>query len=85
MKYSCNQCDFKLDGTSHTFDKVLVHEKTHLENNELKRLRNKIISSRCRVCNTTKTGNTDQINNDEKWECNTCGNLIDEQGNVLAS
>jgi hypothetical protein len=39
MKYSCSRCDFKWDGTSHTFDKVREHEKTHLENNELKRLR----------------------------------------------
>ena len=39
MKYSCSQCDFKWDGTSHTFDKVREHKKTHLENNELKRLR----------------------------------------------
>jgi hypothetical protein len=39
MKYSCSQCNFKWDGASHTFDKVREHEKTHLENNELKRLR----------------------------------------------
>ena len=39
MKYSCSQCDFKWDGTSHTFDKVRGHEKIHLENNKLKRLR----------------------------------------------
>jgi len=31
MKYSCNQCDFKWDGTSHTFDKVRGHEKTILK------------------------------------------------------
>jgi len=39
MKYRCSQRGFKRDETSHTFDKVREHEKTHLENNELRRLR----------------------------------------------
>ena len=29
MKYNCRQCNFKWDGNSDTFFKVLVHEKTH--------------------------------------------------------
>ena len=31
MKYSCNQCGFKWDETSYTFDKVREHEKTILK------------------------------------------------------
>ena len=44
-----------------------------------------MISNRCRVCNTTKTANAGQITNDGKLERKTCGNLIDEQGNVITS
>ena len=29
MKYNCRDCAFHWDGYSDTFDKVLVHEKTH--------------------------------------------------------
>ena len=29
MKYTCKNCDFKWNGNSDTFDKVLGHEKTH--------------------------------------------------------
>ena len=83
MKYNCKQCDFKWDGTSYTFDKVREHEKTHLENNELKRSNNKISSGRCRVCNTAKVVNPDQTNKDDKWECNTCGNFLDAYGKVI--
>jgi len=42
-----------------------------------------MMSSRCKVCNTLKTANTDQISNDGKWECKTCGNLLDAQGHVV--
>ena len=82
MKYNCKQCDFKWEGTSHTFDKVREHEKIHHENNKLKRSKNATRSIRCRVCNTTKNVKTDQNANNVKWECKTCGNLLDEQGNI---
>jgi hypothetical protein len=29
MKYQCSICDFSWEGTSHTFDLVREHEKTH--------------------------------------------------------
>ena len=29
MKYNCRKCKFKWEGNSDTFDKVLIHEKTH--------------------------------------------------------
>jgi hypothetical protein len=32
MKYNCKDCSFRWEGNSDTFDKVLVHEKTHLKN-----------------------------------------------------
>jgi hypothetical protein len=31
MKYRCRDCNFRWEGNSDTFDKVLVHEKTHLK------------------------------------------------------
>ena len=31
MKYNCRQCSFHWDGYSDTFDKVLIHEKTHIK------------------------------------------------------
>lgn len=36
MKYQCKECDFHWVGTSHTFDEVREHEKTHLKNNKSK-------------------------------------------------
>ncbi len=32
MKYKCRECSFHWDGYSDTFDKVLIHEKTHKNN-----------------------------------------------------
>lgn len=29
LKYNCRNCKFRWEGNSDTFDKVLVHEKTH--------------------------------------------------------
>ena len=46
---------------------------------------NKIMSMRCKVCNSSKTANTDQTNDDDGWECNTCGNLLDAHGKVIQS
>ncbi|EIJ66989.1 hypothetical protein BD31_I1442 [Candidatus Nitrosopumilus salaria BD31] len=31
MKYQCRSCTFHWEGNSDTFDKVLIHEKTHLK------------------------------------------------------
>jgi hypothetical protein len=36
MKYNCKKCSFHWEGNSDTFVKVLVHEKTHLKNNDVK-------------------------------------------------
>ena len=42
------------------------------------------MSMRCKVCNTSRiTGN--QINSDAKWECETCGNLLDANGYVVTA
>jgi hypothetical protein len=35
MKYNCRECSYKWDGNSDTFDKVLIHEKTHLNINKV--------------------------------------------------
>ena len=43
------------------------------------------MSSRCKVCNTLKVTSTDQINNDDRWKCKTCGNLLDAKGHVITS
>jgi len=43
------------------------------------------MSIRCRVCNASKTANPDQMNDDGKWECDTCGNLLDADGKVTQS
>jgi len=82
MKYQCKECNFQWEGTVNTFEKVREHEKTHLEkqkNNE-----KKIMSLRCKVCNTLKTSSI-RINSDETWECKVCGNLLNAQGNVIVS
>lgn len=41
MKYQCSKCNFSWEGTSHTFDKVRIHEKTHDEQNDHKMSREK--------------------------------------------
>ena len=43
------------------------------------------MSIRCKVCNASKTANADNINGDDKWECNTCGNLLDAHGKIVQS
>jgi len=83
MKYQCNQCDFNWEGTSYTFDIVREHEKTHPEI-YISKISRKNMSNRCKVCNTPKV-TTNQINYDGKWECKTCGNLLDAQGRVISS
>ena len=35
MRYNCRDCNFKWDGNSDTFSKVLIHEKTHLKINKI--------------------------------------------------
>ena len=42
MAYHCKHCNFRWNAWEDDFQKVLVHEKTHLENNKLKTLRVKI-------------------------------------------
>lgn len=75
MKYQCEQCSFHWEGTSYTFDKVREHEKIHL----------KIYSIRCKVCNATKSRNYDQMNSNEEWKCDNCGNTPDGSGHVFVS
>jgi len=31
MKYNCKKCNYNWEGNSDTFEKVLIHEKTHLK------------------------------------------------------
>jgi ribosomal protein L37AE/L43A len=78
MKYQCEECSFKWEGTSYTFEKVREHEKTHLK-------KNKITSTRCKVCNASKIIHDDQMNSNDQWECQTCGNLLDANGHVITS
>ena len=33
MKYNCRECKFSWEGNTDTFDKVLIHEKTHKRGN----------------------------------------------------
>jgi hypothetical protein len=33
MKYNCRECKFKWEGNTDTFDRVLIHEKTHKRGN----------------------------------------------------
>ena len=40
------------------------------------------MSIRCKVCNTSKIANIDHMNDDCKWECDTCGNLLDAHGKI---
>ena len=43
---------------------------------------NKMMSIRCKVCNASKVTNASNINDDDKWECATCGNLLDARGKI---
>jgi len=42
----------------------------------------KIMSLRCKVCNTSGGINANQISCNGEWECQTCGNILDVDGNV---
>ena len=42
------------------------------------------MSIRCKVCNTSKITN-EQIKSNFTWECKTCGNILDAQGDVIVS
>ncbi len=46
--------------------------------------RNKIMSIRCKVCNTSKII-TNKVNSNVGWECQTCGNVLDVDGHVISS
>ena len=41
------------------------------------------MSLRCKVCNTSS--DTNQISCNGEWECQTCGNILDVNGNVSPS
>ena len=43
------------------------------------------MSIRCKVCNASKIVSTDPINPIINWECQSCGNLLDVNGYVVAS
>ena len=45
----------------------------------------KIMSVRCKVCNASKISNTEQKNYSINWECQTCGNVLDIDGNIATS
>jgi len=40
------------------------------------------MSVRCKVCNTSRITNKKHTKADEKWECQTCGNLLNANGYV---
>ncbi|MDH3341176.1 MAG: hypothetical protein OEL84_07815 [Nitrosopumilus sp.] len=40
------------------------------------------MSLRCKVCNTSGGINANQISCNGEWECQTCGNILDVDGNV---
>lgn len=44
-----------------------------------------MMSTKCKVCNTSRVTNVNQLLSDEKWECQICGNLLDADGNVHSS
>ena len=46
---------------------------------------NNIMSIRCKVCNASKIVSTDPINPNINWECQSCGNLLDVNGFIVAS
>lgn len=46
---------------------------------------NEIMSIRCKVCNSTKINVNNKLNSDVNWECQTCGNVLDVNGCVVAS
>ncbi|MFB5606029.1 MAG: hypothetical protein ACE5Q5_05180 [Nitrosarchaeum sp.] len=43
------------------------------------------MSTKCKVCNTSRIKNVNPLMSDEKWECQICGNLLDVHGNVNSS
>lgn len=42
------------------------------------------MSIRCKVCNTVKKS-ADQEDSNTNWECPTCDNLLDVNGNVITT
>jgi len=43
------------------------------------------MSVKCKVCNTSRISDGNQLMSDEKWECHICGNLLDVNGNIHSS
>jgi len=43
------------------------------------------MSLRCKVCNTSGGINSNQISCNGEWECQTCGNILDVDGNISSS
>ena len=43
------------------------------------------MSLRCKVCNSSKITDAEQEKSGINWECQTCGNVIDNDGNVVTS
>ena len=41
------------------------------------------MSVRCKICNASKIENT-KTNSDVNWECQTCGNIVDANGNIVS-
>ena len=41
------------------------------------------MSVRCKVCNATKIVTT-KTNSNVNWECQTCGNTVDANGNIVS-
>lgn len=61
------------------------HEKNNSKKNKSKIFWwHKVMSARCRVCNSTNS-NSDQRNSNTNWICENCGNLVDADGCVVTS
>ena len=43
----------------------------------------KIMSIRCKVCNSSKISNKNIVNSTVSWECQNCGNVLDANGFVV--
>jgi len=43
------------------------------------------MSIHCKVCNASKIINNDKMDPNVRWECQTCGNILDVDGYVISS
>ena len=65
--------------------KCTYMKKIDLGKIEVKTNKIKTMSLRCKVCNTSGGINSNQISCNGEWECQTCGNILDVDGNISSS